>query len=786
MAITKKLFSRRKNQPSTGSSQDPQASDDSQSFQSASSSSVTSSHEQRRERREQRHQQQQQPYPQQGQVPTFEALDRNTPDDSKTMKSFQYSFNSHTNSLFSSKDSMSTRPSTTGSSSYKGKQQNTGAGTDDGHRKTVTSIGRPLRVLHEEEFEESSEEQTNDDHTNLPPPPTRSSFTRRRSNYSEETQSQGLDRTQSLESSGNPLSDHELAQLKEFIHRHLKILSTSIDNILIQVSQSVLNLTKASINISESIKNANKSISAHKYIQLLPSYSISTVSCFGLRSLIKNILYLIDNLLVSNVYDNSKALVLRNLHDLLLKIKLVEPSSTYGIENYVSLMSPRLFPIGATYADFPEQDKIPKVMSILIGKSKEALLSDQEGSFVAPVLRGFLNENLSIITFIFGFPELTKEHHDIINYFSSTSPDLHFLAQKNSIQVASASVSSASIPRSTVSRPTSASINQQQQHIQQQAQNQAPRSRRIKFKAPFRTLESSDYVPISMSLGCNNSTTLSGTLGGYIYPKISKDTINPKLKKYANSTFGITCAHVVLNEETVADTSNGESYPFVSVPSPALINMYKNALSAERLKYKVTSEEFKAYDGVVKRIDELYPVTEVKVRRKPAKRNLPPNSFGQIVWGERVINSDKLSDIAIIKILDGGNSGSYSKNKKYLNYLGDDLNLEQFDPALMFSNLYVKRTLSLKDKKNGLLNFSDLEVFKVGSTTNYTNGRLNGVKMIYWSDGSLKTSEFIVSSACSGDSSSTANGTKTPANNFAAAQAIQTKLFRQDQQENQC
>ncbi|GMF78536.1 unnamed protein product [[Candida] boidinii] len=158
--------------------------------------------------------------------------------------------------------------------------------------------------------------------------------------------------------------------------------------------------------------------------------------------------------------------------------------SDQGITNYVTLLSPQLFPIGSTFKPFHNQEKIKSIMTLLLNKfnddtsdvaenldsnvndehtnfgatnsstsssfmntttsiknqntdsKKGKLLSDQEGSFIAPVLRGFQNENLSVITFMFGFADLTKEHLDIVKTFSGSVEDLHFMCQRNFIKLA--------------------------------------------------------------------------------------------------------------------------------------------------------------------------------------------------------------------------------------------------------------------------------------------------------------------------------------------------------------
>ncbi|GEQ70423.1 hypothetical protein JCM33374_g4100 [Metschnikowia sp. JCM 33374] len=102
------------------------------------------------------------------------------------------------------------------------------------------------------------------------------------------------------------------------------------------------------------------------------------------------------------------------------------------------------------------------------------------------------------------------------------------------------------------------------------------------------------------------------------------------------------------------------------------------------------------------------------------------------------------------------------------NYLGDDVAFNEFDPSLMFDNLYVRKMIDLrrytKERKlgsvrevgsmvststrngDGTYNMNGLPVFKYGSTTKFTKGNLNGIKLVYWMDGAIHSSEFVVNS----------------------------------------
>jgi hypothetical protein len=662
----------------------------------------------------------------------FIDYDNNNNTDSHTIsKSFQYSYNSNTNSLFSSKRTLSTNVSSQPSSnlSYSKNINN--------EQAKITSKGRPLRVLHEDEHEENYSIQnvssfkkddqsiSIDENSNNFIPPSSSpqmltkslstssnrvnSITRKKSNYSDDIPLSLTEKSNQSSSNENnlnmsKLSNNEndlLLQLQDFIKGQLRILANSISNIMIQISQSVLNLTKASIKITESMDHIYKVIKSTKYLNLLIPNQLTTSNSVGLKKLVKNILHLLDNLLIGTVYNKSKALIVKNLHDLFVLIKVI-PNNTLELTNFVTEMSPEIFPIGSSNQEIANIEKVDYLMKSLLSKDKGNLFSDQDGSFVAPVLRGFYSPSLSVITFIFGFPEISREHQDIIKFFSAQSSDTHFTVQKNKIKYSSFNNSNEG----------------------------------IKLKSPFRTIDKNqEYIPISMSLSTDNSIMTSGTLGGYIYPKVPINCINPKLLKYRGQIFGLTCAHVVLNNN---DKNDDNLHPNVSIPSPVLINLYKNALLNEMMNHSKTSVEYQVYNEAVKMIDFEYPMKKIIINGKETNRNLPSDNLGNIIWGERLINENRLSDLAIIKV-------SENLKKKFINYLGEDLQLSQYDPSLILSNLNVKRIVSLQPRKNGLLNTANLNVFKIGSTTGYTRGKLNGIKMIYWSDGSLRSSEFIIS-----------------------------------------
>lgn len=244
-----------------------------------------------------------------------------------------------------------------------------------------------------------------------------------------------------------------------------------------------------------------------------------------------------------------------------------------------------------------------------------------------------------------------------------------------------------------------------------------PKSPAASFIPPYRLAANAFEPPISMSLSSDHSQKSTGTLGGYLFPQIEK---NSKLSQFADASFAITCSHVVLTET--------HDYPHVSAPSRVLQNAYRNTLLEESHRYPMNSKESKAFEEEVSRV-------EAHMRWQDE------NKFGQVVWGERSIVDHKLSDFAIIKV---------SSQFKCENCLGTGL-ASVPDPTLRFQNMYVKEKI-LKCKPG-------LRVFKIGASTNYTSGQVNAAKLVYWADGKLQSSEFVVASplplfAGAGDSGS--------------------------------
>lgn len=550
-------------------------------------------------------------------------------------------------------NTFSTNPTSTGSFASGGgnaKQQNS---------LRIDNIGKPLRVLSADRYNELSRVGTSTSiHSTSPSAVGSSSFGRRR--RSDIEQQGGGVNAQSVGGGGgggssSNLSGQYVSGGIEVVEKEMSYLNENLLGLIDQLNQSVLNVSKASILFIEFLDDT---------VQVGNSVagSITIQNNEHIRSIIKIALQFYDNYLRFEVYENSKNLLIKSLKEFLTRLNF---KFSYNVNETIPFMKNFAIELDNESEDeggmiAPNKEKIERIIE-LISNSNSTLISDQQGSFIAPIMRG-LSKNSSVLSIMFGFPDPQTEHYDIINALFQTFPDVHFFVKKDFIKTCAT---------------------------------------KTKFSPPFK-IPNKKKPEISISISSESGVKTSGTLGGFIQP-IFKPTTVPSLMKYKGSKFAITCAHVLLSEN--------QDYPNVSVPSSVLINAYKSALRDERDKYVEKSIEYESYN------EEL-------IKSDGYELNL-----GQVVWGERVLIKNKISDIAIVKVNNG---------VKCENFLGEGVDI--FNPSLKFKNLYIKKTIPTSDfnKHN--------KVFKIGANTKYTTGEINGIKMIYWLDGSLQTSEFIISS----------------------------------------
>lgn len=476
----------------------------------------------------------------------------------------------------------------------------------------------------------------------------------------------------------NEISQHSTSQM------HLYNLETNLAELVDDVHQNIINISKAVIQAVEYFKDFSM-------IQKLNygSQRINTENSPYLRNISKIVFHFLDNLLISEGYTNSKYILLKRYLQFLKKIN-IDPID----KATASKTLPHL-------KNFCLDDKLPnvdKIESIIQGliESDCDIISDQNGAFIAPIRRG-LCQNASIVSICFGIPNVQQEHYEMVKVLYSLFPDIHLYIVRDSIK----KCAKVENPKNIVSQ-LSDTINQ----------NDIP-----DFIPPYRIAEDPLEPPISMSISSEHYTNVTGTLGGYVFPQIEK---NSKFSQFAGSSFAITNAHVVLAES--------QDYPHCSVPSITLQTSYLKTLLSESKRYPDNSKENLAFLKEARKVE-----TNLKWQKE--------NTFGQVVWGVRSIVNNRLSDFAIIKV-----------NPKYkcVNYLGKNLSFTN-DPTLKFQNTYIKRKI--------LKLTAGMKVFKIGASSNYTSGQINGTRLVYWADGKLQTSEFVVASplpvfASAGDSGS--------------------------------
>lgn len=588
-----------------------------------------------------------------------------------------------------------------------------------------------------------------------------SSSTQQSSYFSQGTRGKKLARQDYLQ----PLQIMEMAEesrpdltrsAQDVVADKLHKLWQDISYILVQYTSSLVNLSSSVINIINCLKDH---IAAVETLDAsLLAWSFSAYNNEDVRRILRMYLHFYDNLLRDDAYIRLKLLLCKVFNDFTASLK--SHSRFPALLALDSMVKPMNYAIGVNDGlELPNQEAISRIIAKIA--NSPLAVKEQNGSFIAPIARG-IDKDMNILCLYFGYPTLKENHMRIVASVQELYEDVHVMLARNLIELASAA---------TDSRPGPLGF-------------APPAIGSQKFKLPFRNPVDPMHPPMSLSLSVESSARVSGTMGGFVYPIIDIKK-QPHLESYAHSKFAISCGHVCLEKR-----EGSADYPYMSSPLSVLINLYKQALSSQYQKFADTNETDLqlqvAYGSVLSQLDEMFPVKKVKLYDSKTKqervelRNFPKHKFGQIIWGERtlieakntktgqVLADKRLSDLAIIKV-----------NKLLQcdqNYLGDDVAFNEYDPSLMFDNLYVRKVVNLNRhaKEAALESLAEVDsvasqatsqdglpIFKYGSTTKFTKGNLNGIKLVYWMDGAIHSSEFVVNSqenttsfAAGGDSGS--------------------------------
>lgn len=546
--------------------------------------------------------------------------------------------------------------------------------------------------------------------------------------------------------------------LEEMVHE----LYGDLLFVMNQYNNSLINLSTTVINTIDCFK---------KFVATVEStdvrsehFNITTYNNADMRRIVRLYLHFYDNLLENEVYVKLKLLLVKNFNEFAAALHGQDKPLDNGTQK---MMKPQNFAIGINpNQSLPNEQLLEKIMGRIASTSIS--VKEQNGSFIAPIARG-ISKELNVLCLYFGYPNPTDAHSKLVQNLQELYDDIHVMVVKNQIDLASTMMQPANVPLPNYDNPNP--------KVHTPGVEDVIR----KFKLPFRNPSDSSRPPMSLSLSVENAARISGTMGGYIYPMIDLKK-QPHLESYTNSKFAISCGHVCLDNK-----DENISYPHIAAPLAVLISLYKQALWTQYQKFNqqgdhtASMEERVAYGAVLKNLDEMFPLKKVRVPHSKKDeyeiRNLPMHRFGQIIWGERTLidlkdsdkneknRENKLSDLAIIKV---------NKNLKCdQNFLGDDVVFNEYDPALMFDNLYVRAVINLKREAEEIdinevdsvasrnSDYSGLPVFKYGSTTKFTKGNLNGIKLVYWLDGAIHSSEFVINSlenntafAAGGDSGS--------------------------------
>lgn len=524
------------------------------------------------------------------------------------------------------------------------------------------------------------------------------------------------------------------AGVADRIHR----LYEDVSYVVSQHGSSLINLTSAVVSIIDCLKRFTQFAKAADGTWHHDSYNNANV-----RKVLKIYLHLHDNLLQDEVYLRLRLLLVKNFNDFARTLSTDTVASGDDV-----VKKPQNYAVGINGGQpLPNQQVLSKIVDRIAHTALP--VKEQNGAFIAPITRG-ISAKLNVLCLYFGNPSPTAHHRQLVRQLHDLYDDVHFICVANQIELAA-----------QVERPA----------VTQFDAGLLKSPSRYAFKLPFRLPQDISRPPMSMSLSVENSLRTLGTLGGYIYPMIDVQQ-QPELASYASYSYAVTCGHVCLSN----NSDENKEYSNVSVPLSVLISLYKQALLSQYAKLDESTaggvspgaESKAAYATVLRQLDEIFPMKRVRTPNQQGTevRNLPVHRFGQIIWGERTLlklearepaNAEefiekRLSDLAIIKV----NKALRCEQ----NYLGEDIAFNEFDPALMFDNLYVRKVIDLdrniihvdevdsdiSAEAHDNVNHHGLSVFKYGSTTKFTKGNLNGIKLVYWLDGTIHSSEFVVNS----------------------------------------
>lgn len=308
---------------------------------------------------------------------------------------------------------------------------------------------------------------------------------------------------------------------------------------------------------------------------------LSNQNMTHVRSILRSSLGISDNLLRMLTVRSAKAHLHRALYRLGASLDLVE--TTIGTVPY-----PRNWALGTL--ETPDDETVCQLMDRL--SSTTASIVEQEGAYVAPVLRGF-SKRFAVASVVFGIPRGDETALAAVASLQQIVPCVHVYGRNDYLRTCAGGAG---------------------------------------VTAPFRQLDNTREPPMSMSIATERAGTISGTLGGYLRPVIEDEDDDDGLGGY---TFAITCGHVCLNatnSTASASLPSGEGERNALVPSPVLVQMFRRAICDERNKFEPGTLEYKGYQRAIDELDAR-----------------PPTKIGPVVWGERTVVNGMLSDISIIK-----------------------------------------------------------------------------------------------------------------------------------------
>ena len=178
----------------------------------------------------------------------------------------------------------------------------------------------------------------------------------------------------------------------EVLESELKRLNENLVALMDDIHQNVINISKAVIQAIEFLK------------KFLPdttriTFTVTMANSSCLRSIAKIVFHFVDNLLNTAAFQNPKSILLKAYLGFLQKLNInVFEDSMDDVHTLPAMKNFAIY----DKCGLPNRDKLSNIVDEIV-RADPSSIADQEGAFIAPILRG-LSKKSAVLTVMFGIP----------------------------------------------------------------------------------------------------------------------------------------------------------------------------------------------------------------------------------------------------------------------------------------------------------------------------------------------------------------------------------------------